>query len=107
MASQAQHLGAIDAAAWLPLAWLAWWRSPSGSSGDGWPALACALAMSILAGFPAASAVVFHLLSLLLALILARCGRHPGACRYTWRRAAVWAVLLSAIQSFRPCNSRA
>jgi len=97
MASQTEHLGAMDAAAWLPLAWLAVvalserfrWRWLTG--------LAFALAMSILAGFPAASAVVF-VSSFLLAVFLA------GLRRTSWRlpiyvaAGAVWAMLLSAIQ---------
>ena len=71
-ASQAEHLGAVDVAAWLPLAWLCVialgerfrWRWLAG--------LACALAMSLLAGFPAATAVVFiscFLLAAILALL--------------------------------------
>ena len=59
MASQAEHLGAIDAAAWLPLAWLAVIALAERFQWRWLGALAFALAMSILAGFPAATAVVF------------------------------------------------
>ena len=98
-ASQAEHLGAVDAAAWLPLAWLCVfalgerfrWRWLAG--------LACALAMSLLAGFPAASAVVF-ISCFLLAAILALLRRaSPPVMLYT-AGAAAWAVLLAAIQVF-------
>ena len=91
MASQTQHLGAVDVAAWLPLAWLGVvalaerfrWRWVAG--------LAFAFAMAILAGFPAATAVVFVSCFLLAAIL-------------SWRAAAFvavsafWAFLLAAIQ---------
>jgi hypothetical protein len=91
-ASQAQHLGAIDAAAWLPLSWMAvvdlserfTWR---------WTGiLAMSLAMAILSGFPAVTAVVF-ISSGLLACAL-----------FSWRSLAglaagsLWAIALAAIQ---------
>ena len=90
MASQTEHLGAIDVAAWLPLAWLCVlalaeqfrWRAFAG--------LAAALAMSVLAGFPAATAVVF-VSCVLLALIRMR-------ALVSVALACVWALLLTAIQ---------
>ena len=98
-ASQAEHLGAIDAAAWLPLAWLSVialgerfrWRWLSGLAG--------ALAMSVLAGFPATTAVVF-ISCLLLAAILAVLRRASPLVLVDTAVAAVWAVLLAAIQFF-------
>ena len=98
-ASQAEHLGAIDAAAWLPLAWLCVialgerfrWRWLAG--------LACALGMSILAGFPATTAVVF-ISCFLLAGILALLRRASPLVLVRTAVAAVWAVLLAAIQVF-------
>jgi hypothetical protein len=98
-ASQAEHLGAIDAAAWLPLAWLCVislgerfrWRWLAG--------LACALAMSLLAGFPATAAVVF-ISSFLLAAILTLLRRQSPLVLIGTAIAAVWAVLLAAIQLF-------
>ncbi len=99
MASQTQHLGAIDAAAWLPLAWLAVislaerfrWRWLAG--------LALTLAMSILAGFPAATAVVF-VTCFLLAAIMAALRRASPLLVVQVAGGALWAVLLAAIQVF-------
>ena len=90
-ASQAEHLGAIDAAAWLPLAWLCVIELSQRFRWRWLAALAIALAMSLLAGFPASTAVVF-VTTLLLAAIVA-----PRKLVYT-AVAAVWAVLLAAIQ---------
>ena len=98
-ASQAEHLGAVDAAAWLPLAWLCvialgerfQWRWLAG--------LACALAMSILAGFPATTAVVF-ISCFLLAAILTLLRRASPLVLASTAIAAAWAVLLAAIQVF-------
>ena len=92
-ASQAEHLGAIDVAAWLPLAWLCVmaigerfrWR---------WLALlALSLALSILAGFPAATAVVFVTCLLLAGMLSTRTFAYTAI-------AAVWSVLLAAVQVF-------
>lgn len=98
-ASQAEHLGAIDAAAWMPLAWLCVialgerfrWRWLAGLAG--------ALAMSILAGFPAATAVVFVSCFLLVALLMLL-NRTPALTLAATALAAVWAVMLAAIQIF-------
>ena len=98
-ASQAEHLGAMDAATWLPLAWLCVmelgerfrWRWLAG--------LACALAMSLLAGFPATTAVVF-ISCFLLAAILTLLRRASPLVLARTGMAAAWAVLLAAIQVF-------
>ena len=98
-ASQAEHLGAVDAAAWLPLAWLCVislgerfrWRWVAG--------LACALAMSLLAGFPATTAVVF-ISCFLLAAILTVLRRASPLVLVSTAIAAAWAILLAAIQVF-------
>jgi hypothetical protein len=98
-ASQAEHLGAVDAAAWLPLAWLCVialgerfrWRWLAG--------LACALAMSLLAGFPATTAVVF-ISCFLLAAILTVLRRASPLVLVRAAIAAAWAILLAAIQVF-------
>jgi hypothetical protein len=92
-ASQVEHLGAIDGAAWLPLAWLCVIALKEQFIWRWLAALVVALAMSILAGFPAATAVVF-ITTFLLAAILA-----PRTLAYT-AAAAVWAVLLAAVQVF-------
>jgi hypothetical protein len=99
MASQTEHLGAIDAAAWLPLAWLAVVALAERFQWRWLGALAFALAMSILAGFPAASAVVL-VSSPLLGLILVALRQASWRLPVYVAAAAVWAVLLSAIQIF-------
>lgn len=95
--SQAQHLGAVCAAAWMPLAWnsvAALFDTPKARHAA---ALAFALAMSFLAGFSAVTIVVFVSSGLLAALLWAR----KLSC---WRAAllslagAVWAVALCAVQ---------
>ena len=52
-ASQTQHLGAMDTAAWLPLSWLAVVALSQRFEWRWVAALTASLAMSILAGFPA------------------------------------------------------
>lgn len=96
-ASQAQHLGAMSGAAWLPLVWLCVlevgrrfrWR---------WLALlAAGLAMAILAGFPAVTAVVVGS-GILLALILVLLRQAPVKLLAAVAVACVWAGLLAAVQ---------
>jgi hypothetical protein len=92
-ASQAQHLGAMNAAAWLPLSWLAVWEMRRRSRARWFAALAVSFAMSALAGFPAVTAVAAAS-SILLAIAIA-----PG-----WRAplrvvaAGAWSALLAAVQ---------
>ncbi|MCL5744258.1 MAG: YfhO family protein [Acidobacteria bacterium] len=96
-ASQAQHLGAVCGAAWMPLTWrcvveLAWRFQKR------WLAwLALSLSMTVLAGYPALTIVAFACCGVLVAaLVLSQ--------QSTWRlipaviAAGVWAVLLSAVQ---------
>ncbi len=91
-ASQTQHLCAIDAAAWLPLSWLAVIRLAGEFRWRWLAALSLSLAMSILAGFPAVTAVAF-----------VSCFLLAGALR-AWRAlpalalGCIWAAALSAIQ---------
>jgi len=99
MASQTQHLGAMDVAAWLPLAWLAVIALGARFRWRWLAALAGALAMSILAGFPAATAVVFVSCFLLAGILAALRRQSPMVLAYV-AVSAVWAVLLSAIQVF-------
>ena len=58
-ASQAQHLGAISGAAWLPLAWLAALELRERFSGRWFALLSIALALTFLAGFTAVTLVAF------------------------------------------------
>lgn len=74
-ASRAEHIGAMMAVAWLPLAWLAVWRLSRGA-GLRWLAiLAAALGMSILGGFPQPTLAVFVSTAVLaVVLVLFRYG---------------------------------
>lgn len=96
-ASQTQHLGAIDAAAWLPLAL---WSVVSLASE---PRLRCvavlafSFAMSILSGFPAVTAFVLAgALGLALLYIVFRLARPKLLLSVLG--AVIWSVALSGIQ---------
>ena len=58
-ASRAEHIDAMMAAAWMPLAWLAVWKMRRATRLDWLAALAGALGMSIWGGFPQATLAVF------------------------------------------------
>jgi hypothetical protein len=96
-ASQAQHLGAVNAAAWLPLSWLAVVELAARIRWNWTAALAVSLTMSLLAGFPAVTAVAAAS-SLLLALLLATTGRARKALPGVVVLALVWAAALAAVQ---------
>ncbi len=108
--SQAQHVGAVSAAAWMPFVWLSVLslsenafaappRRPVGAPGT-WrwlAALALGLAMSILAGFPAVAMVVFaSAVVLALLLVLFRLAR-PALLPLVALGVA-WSLLLAAVQ---------
>jgi hypothetical protein len=96
-ASQAQHLGAIDAAAWLPLAL---WSIVSLASEPRLrylAVLAFSLAMSILSGYPAVTAVVFAGAFALAVLYIAFRLARPKLLLYVLG-AVIWSVALSSIQ---------
>ena len=96
-ASQTQHLGAIDAAAWLPLALLAVLHLSRTLSLPWTGVIAISLAMSILAGFPAVTMPVFAGTAL-LALLLIAFRRASLKLALGALAAAVWAALLAAVQ---------
>jgi hypothetical protein len=96
-ASQAQHLGAVNAAAWLPLSWLAVVELAARIRWKWTAVLAASLAMSLLAGFPAVTAVAAAS-SLLLALLLAATGRARSTLPGVVIAALIWAALLAAVQ---------
>ena len=98
-ASQAQHLGAMDAAAWLPLAWLAAIELGDRFRWRRLAALVAALSLSFLAGFPATTAVVWGSTAL-LSLVLTAAGRARWALAAWCGASFVWAALLSAVQLF-------
>jgi hypothetical protein len=92
-ASQAEHLGAIEIAAWLPLVWLAMLKLPSWR----WACiLAAALAMSILGGFTPLTVVFF--LSMLFFI------RRENAAQ--WGVAIGFAILLAAVIVFPAAQLR-
>lgn len=96
-ASQAQHMGAVDAAAWMPLAW---WGVVMLGRRFSWrrmAALTVALAMSFLAGFTAMTIVVFASTGA-LALLLAAARLAPASLLLYAAGACAWALLLSAVQ---------
>lgn len=89
-ASQAQHLGAVNAASYLPLAWWAVLRMEQTGSRRYWVVLALALALVFLAGFPAVTSAVFG-----MTLVFAACrGRLLGAMTALGAALAVSAVQL-------------
>jgi hypothetical protein len=57
--AQAQHMGAVCGAAWMPLVSLAVTELAKGFSARWFAAMAGALAMNLLAGFPSISLIVF------------------------------------------------
>ena len=95
--SQAQHLGAIDTAAWLPLAWLATMELAERAAARWLAVLAGALALAFLAGFPAAAAVVYGS-TLLLAVTLAAARRARWTLPVWCGGACVLALAVSAVQ---------
>ncbi len=96
-ASQAQHLGAVSGAAWLPLVWLCVVRLAERLCWRWTALLAGALAMSILAGFPAVTLVVFFSCGLLaVVLVLLRQARLGLLAAVAV--AGAWAGLLAAVQ---------
>ncbi len=73
LAAQVEHLGFVDAAAWIPGAWIAVLVLAESFSWRKLAALAASLAMTILAGYPAMAAAAFGSCLLLgLALIAFR-----------------------------------
>jgi hypothetical protein len=101
-ATQAQHMGAIDAAAWLPLAWLAVIELAGGFRWRWMATLTAALALSFLAGFPAATAVVYGSTLLLAALLACRRASFRMTLRIAFwcLLAFLWSAVVSAVQLF-------
>ncbi len=90
-ASQAQHMGAIEGASWLPLAWLCVLHLKDNFRWRWMAGLALTLAMPILAGLPQI-AVSVTASAICLALLLNR------KLALSVILAAAWAVLIAAIQ---------
>jgi hypothetical protein len=69
-ASRAEHIGAVMAVSWMPVAWLLVVRMAAKPTARGLALLSTALCLAVLGGFPAATLAVFAstvLLSMLLA----------------------------------------
>jgi hypothetical protein len=96
-ASQAQHLGVVNAGAWLPLAWLGVLELRDRITVRGAAKLAAALTLVILAGLPslAAGAIASTVLLALGAALVYGTGARLAAAAMA---AAVWAALLAAVQ---------
>ena len=71
-ASQTQHMGAVEGAAWIPLMWAAVWELRRAWSGRWFGALSIATAMVILAGFPAMMSTAIVSTVLLAAMLSVR-----------------------------------
>jgi len=94
-ASQAEHLGAISGATWMPLAWLAVLELRERFQLRWFALLAIALALTFLAGFTAITLVAFF--STALVLLASR----PRPIALLWLALAVAAVVpLVAVQLF-------
>jgi hypothetical protein len=97
-ASQAQHLDAVDSAAWIPLMWTAAWELLSKWSCWWFVILVLASAMCILAGLPAVTAPAF--VSKLLLSVLLCC-----AARGRWRQLGPIVLNRNAVRSCRAGHS--
>jgi hypothetical protein len=96
-ASQAQHLGAIDAAGWLPFTWLCVAHLREKITVRWTALLAAGFALTILAGLPSISAVVFTSAGL-LALAFAAFRLAPWKLPAAVIGSAVCSLPLAAVQ---------
>ena len=96
-ASQTQHLGAIDGAAWIPLACWSVVRLSKRPSLRWTGILALSLALSILAGFPSTGAATFLCAFVLAAALIVFQKSSPKLLLYCAAASAL-AALLSAVQ---------
>ncbi len=96
-ASQAEHMGAVHGASWLPFAWLCVIELRSRFRWIWLAALSLALSMTVLAGLPQVAVAVFGsvvLLSLVLAAFRLARWTLPLQVLISW----LWALLLAAMQ---------
>ena len=95
--AQAEHMGAMHGATWLPLIWLCVLKLRERIRWRWGALLALALCMTILAGLPQVAVAAFASAVLLAGLLIAW---RAGAARSLWVVAAGcgWAVLLAAVQ---------
>jgi hypothetical protein len=96
-ASQAQHLGAVDAAGWLPFTWLCVTELRTRITLRSTALLAAVFALTVLAGLPAMTAVIFTaavLLALAFAAFRLASWKLPAAVA----AAAIGSLPLAAVQ---------
>jgi hypothetical protein len=96
-ASRAENIGMIMAVVWMPLAWLAVLNLADRFSGRWLAALAFALGMSVVGGFPAATLAVFMSV-VLLALLLCWQANAPAPLLASTASGCVLGILLAAVQ---------
>ncbi len=93
--AQVEHMGAVNTAAWLPLAWLSVLSLRDSLK---WlPVLALALGMSVLAGHTPLTAVVFAS-TLFLSLLLVAFRQAPRRLPFLTLAGCVWGAALAAVQ---------
>ncbi len=95
-AAQTQHVGAVNAAAWLPLAWLGIEMLARGFAWRRLAVLAGALAMVILAGYPASGLPILSS-CLVLTLLLIALGRARWNLAAHVSAAGAWSVALAIL----------
>lgn len=95
-ASQTQHVGAVCAAAWLPLAWLAVHELRERWSARWLAALAFALAMSFLSGFMATTVIVYAATGL-FALAMVATGLGTAQLLVRLGAGIAWSIALVAV----------
>jgi hypothetical protein len=96
-AAQAEHMGAVQAAVWLPLIWLSVVELRAEWKRRWIVALAVSLAMTVFAGHPQTALAAFSsalVLAILLALFRLSSWRLPAMVPLV----SVWALLLAAVQ---------
>jgi hypothetical protein len=96
-ASRAEHIGAMMAVAWMPLAWLAVTHLAEGASRRWLAALAFALGMSVLGGFPQPTLAVFVSV-VALALLLTALRLADPRLLFRTAAACVLGILLASVQ---------
>ncbi len=97
MASRAEHIGAIMAVAWMPLAWLAVFKLRHGLARRWLAVLGFSLGMSVLGGFPQPTLAVF--VSTAVLSVLLACLRLSRARIVAWTAlGCVLGLALSAVQ---------
>ncbi len=96
-AAQAEHMGAMQGASWLPLCWLCVLELRSGWRWGWLAVLSFALSMTVLAGSPVCAVAVFGstlALAVILAALRLAVRTLPVRVLFAW----LWAIALGAVQ---------